>query len=131
MAIMTNRAKHQIISLLVLVVLLSGAAALPRTNPATPPIRGALIIVDFTETGNGAEGAIYFFYNKTLEQIITACGQSLAAVVEDGAGRPDFLKQLPVKYKRATNKRWISKKNQPLKIYVFFTGNVIPEMKTT
>jgi hypothetical protein len=132
MAIMTNRAKPQIIRLLLLVVLLSWAAALPRANPAkNPKVSGALIIVDFTETGNGAEGASYFFYGKTLEQIITACGQSFAAVVEDGAGRPVFLKQLAVKYKRASNKRWISKKNQTLKIYVFSTGNVIPEMKTT
>lgn len=58
MTIINNRAKHQIICLFLLVVLLSGAAALLRANPAEPsPIRGALIIVDFTETGNGAEGA--------------------------------------------------------------------------
>jgi alpha-D-ribose 1-methylphosphonate 5-triphosphate synthase subunit PhnL len=58
-------------------------------------------------------------------------GDCLSLSLPGKSGRPDFLKQLAVKYKRASNKRWISKKNQTLKIYVFSTGNVIPEMKTT
>jgi hypothetical protein len=61
MSIMTNRAKLQIIKLLFLVVLLSGAEALLRANPAEPsPIRGALIIVDFTETGKNNFPGTFF-----------------------------------------------------------------------
>lgn len=86
--------------------------------------------MDFTGSSSGETPAVYFFYNKTLNDIITACGESIAAVVEDGAARPGFLKQLAAKFKRASNKRWISEVNLQLKVYSFFKGNVTPTMQT-
>jgi hypothetical protein len=133
MAITTTWNQYRIIYLLVTALVLSLAAEPPRAYPAEKPSDpGALIIVDFTGSGTGSSEtpAVYFFYKKTLDHIITTCGESAAVVVEDGVSRPDFLKQLAKKFKRASNKRWISKVNHQLKVFTFFKGNVTPTMQT-
>lgn len=79
----------------------------------------ATIIFDFTGK-KGEPVSAYIFGRKRIDTIVTKLGMNVTDVVAGSKDRQSFLKKLRKKYKRGTDNRWISKKQDILEVFVFY-----------
>lgn len=79
----------------------------------------ATIIFDFTgEEGDPASS--YIFGGKDIHTIVTKLGMNVTDVIDGRTDRQAFLEKLRKTYKRGTDNRWISKKQDILEVFVFY-----------
>lgn len=69
---------------------------------------------------NGDSPEAYVFGGKSIEDIVTKLGFKVDDVIRGSKERKNFLKKLKKKYKRGTEGRWLSKKQDKLGVFVFY-----------
>jgi hypothetical protein len=91
----------------------------------------ATIIFDFTGE-KGEPASSYIFGGKDIYTIITKLGMNVTDVIDGSKDRQAFLEKLKKKYKRGTDNRWISKKQDILEVFVFYrkkNGKLEPKVE--
>jgi len=122
-----------------------------ENGKAKPVKASATVIIDFTSPGDDSSASVYRFFRKDIYAIADELNKSLPAdkqiniemvlkKTDEAANanesdrekatrmqgvsneREKFLSELKMRFKKAQEQRWISKKGEKLDVYVFHVG---------